>query len=127
MDLVTLITLGLPVGGAIAAGAWWVIQKALGAFSQLKDHDRRLGGLDEELTEVKATQEQHDDRLKKTEEVAHSVDRLADAVKHMGEIFAGQLGSLADKMKIHNDNNNQRFDELNDRLGEKRTFRQSDK
>lgn len=127
MDLVTIVTVGLPLGGLVGSGLWWAAGKVYGAFNKLSDHDRRLGGLDKELSEVRDTQEQHAERIEKTEEVARSVDKLADAMRHMGEMFAGQLGNLAEKMKIHNDNNNTRFDELNDRLNERRSFRQTDK
>lgn len=127
MDLGTLlgliVGLGVPLVGAILA-----VGKA---FQKLKDHD-------EELADMKETQDQHAARIAEAEKVRSDVNGVAAAVKSLGDLFGEKLGNLADKLNGHNDNTSRRFDEmkrdterrfdeLNERLSERRSFRQSDK
>ena len=126
MDLVATVGLVLAIGGPVGGALWWAAQKVYAAFSKLGDHDRRLGAFDKELTEVRATQEQHDERLERTEDGVRNISKLADAINNMGERVNSQIEHLAEVMGIHNRSNERRFEELNDRLSEKRTFKAGD-
>jgi hypothetical protein len=76
---------------------------------------------------VKEHAEQLQTRLERTEEAARNISGLQTSIEHMGKLFAEQLGNLTKVMGIHNENNNRRFDELTDRIAEKRSFRPDDK
>lgn len=127
MDLATIAGLSVAIGGPLLGGVWWGAKKVYEAFNTLGDHGRRLGGLDEELADVRATQEQHDERLERTEDGVRNISKLADAINNMGEKVNGQIQHLAEVMGIHNRNNERQFEELRDRLGEERSFRKPDK
>lgn len=115
MDLGTLlglvVSVAVPViGGIIAAGK---------LFQKVSDHD-------DEISEVKEHAEQLQRRLEKTEEATRNIGNLQSSIEHMGQLFAEKLGNLSEALKIHNTNNNRRFDELNERLNERRSFRSND-
>lgn len=127
MDTGTL--LGLLVGvGVPFIGALIAIGRAF----------QKLAGLDEEVTELRDTQEQFQARLLKTEEVKANVEGLTATMKAMSELIGEKLNGLADKLSFHNETSakrmdemkrdtERRFDDLNERLSERRSFRQSDK
>lgn len=123
MDLVTAIGGVTAVGAVVGPAAWWAAQKVYGAFTQLGDHHRRLGAIDTELLDVAATQEQHDQRIERTEDGVRNISKLADAINSLGDKMNGQIGHLAEVMGIHNRNNEQRFDDLKDQIAERRTFK----
>lgn len=122
MDLNTLLAfagLGVPIIGAILA-----VGRAF----------QKLAGLSEEVTDLKETQDQFQARLIEAEKVRTDVGSLTAAVKSLGELFGEKLSSLADKLTFHNDassrrfdemkrDNERRFDEISERLSERRSFR----
>lgn len=127
MDLGTLLGviagLGVPIIGAILA-----VGKAF----------QKLAGLDEEVTELRETQEQFQARLLKTEEVRANVEGLSATLRAMSDLLGEKLNGLADKLSFHNESSakridemkrdtERRFDELNERLSEKRSFRSPDR
>lgn len=123
MDLVTAIGGVTAVGAVVGPAAWWAANRVYEAFCKLGEHDRRLGAFDEELTEMRATQEQHDERIERTEDGVRNISKLADAINSLGDKMNGQIGHLAEVMGIHNRNNEQRFDDLKDQIAERRTFK----
>jgi hypothetical protein len=116
MDLVSVLGLvasvAIPlIGGLVAIGR---------AFQKLGDHD-------EEISEMKDTLERMNVRLEKTEDAVRNIGQLAQAVDNMGKRVGEQIGHLAEIMGIHNKNNERRFDDLTERLGERRSFKPTDK
>lgn len=119
MDLGTLLGLIVSIGIPALSG----LVAAAKLFQRVKDHD-------DELAEMKETQEQFQKRLAESERATHGIDKslgqLQTAIEGMTHLVSEQIKNLGDRMANHNSENNRRFDDLNKRLSEKRSFRSTD-
>lgn len=120
MDLGTLlglvVSIGVPALGGLVAAAK--------LFQRVKDHD-------DEIAEMKLAQDQLQKRLAESERATHSIDKtlgqLQTSIEGMAKLVTSQIENLGQRMSNHNTENNRRFDELSERLSERRSFRSDDK
>lgn len=120
MDLGTLLGLIVSIGVPALSG----LIAAAKLFQRVKDHD-------DEIAEMKLAHDQFQKRLAESERATHSIDKtlgqLQTSIEGMSKLVSTQLANLGERMANHNNENNRRFDELNERLSERRTFRPTDK
>jgi len=75
---------------------------------------------------MRATQDQHDARIEKTEEGVRNIANLANTIEHLGEMFGEKLNGLGKLMGAHQERNMKDFEDLRQRIDERRSFRAND-